>query len=774
MKASLDWLGDRLELPSIEKNKLARMLTLTGTNVEDFSSVADKNTELYIGKILSVEKHPEADRLVVTQVDIGSETLQIVTGAPNTFVGALVVVAGHGSVLHGGNKIKKSKLRGIESQGMMCSFDELGYSSSVLPKGSSEGIIILDEGVVGESFFSYFGLDRGTLDMEITYNRPDCLSLMGIAQELSTTFDIPLKEELSRDFSDLERGSIPIERREGCRAYYALELEDVVIKDSPIRWQLRLMEMGVRPINNVVDATNLAMLYSGNPTHAFDRRQVVGGILVESAKEETSFETLDGIERKLGPGDLLIKDHEKIIGLAGIMGGENSQILDDTRDLIVEFANFDKKSIARTSRRLNLRTEASSRFEKEIEPERSLLALAFFLSYMEGCYKKARLSGSSEKTLREPLYLRKSRAEALLGISLSQEELADIFRRLNLKIDQDQEGILVYPPAYRSDLLLEADLIEEVARVYGFDRIPSRLPYIPEAADLSPRQKFEWQLRDILWALGFEEMLNYSFVSPRSAASIRRDTDNPLVLINPLGEEFSQMRHSLLISALDVIQRNENVRNDKVKFFEIGNVFEKKDQIIQYQRLSLASYGHGDFFYLKGIVEEMLRALDIEVDFVRSKEEVYHPGRSADVYSGQVYLGSFGELSPFVARERDLKRTIHLGEFSMDQLFSLHSRRVLHEAPSRYPAVTRDLAILVDKELTHKEIYDRITSKGGKLLRKVELFDIYQGKELGSDKKSMAYHLYFQSTERTLKDEEVERAMEKVLKALEEIGAQRR
>lgn len=774
MKASLDWLEERVDLPEIEKNELAMALTLTGTNVEDYSSPADKNTSLVIGRVLSVDKHPDADKLVVCQVDIGTEKLQIVTGAPNVFEGALVVVAPVGSVLSGNFKIKKSKLRGVDSMGMMCSLDELGYGSNVLPQGASEVIIILDEGQVGDSFFEHFGLDKGTLELEITYNRPDCLSIMGLAQELATTFGLAVKEELSRDFSHIEKGDLKIERLEGSRAYYGLEMEGVTIKESPLRWQLRLMEMGIRPINNVVDATNLAMLYSGNPCHAFDRRQVAGGIIVDSAKEDLVFETLDGVERKLQAGDLLIKDHEKVIGLAGIMGGENSQILDDSKDLIVEFATFDKKAIRRTSSRLNLRTEASGRFEKELEPERSLLAMAFFLDFMEGDYEKVKLSGSHDETKREAVSLRQSRVENLLGIRIEMDELKEIFEKLNLPYEQEGERIIVQPPAHRSDLLLEADLIEEVARVYGFDRIPSRLPFIPEPANLTERQKFEWHMRDLLWGLGFEEMLNYSFVSPRSAASIHRDTDHPLRLINPLGEEFSQMRHSLLISALDVLQKNENVYNEKVNFFEIGNVFEMKDQIEQTQMMSIARYGMGDFFSIKGVIEELFLDLGIQVDYRRSQEAVYHPGRSADVYAGEVLLGSFGELSPFIARERDIKNTVYLGEFSMDRLFELYNLRVLHVAPSRYPAVLRDLALVVDKELTQKEIYDRIIEKGGRLLSEARLFDLYEGSELGENKKSLAYHFVFQSSERTLKDKEVEKAMDKILRGLEELGAQRR
>lgn len=774
MKASLSWLEERVKLPSMNKNELAMRLTLTGTKVEEITSVADKNSDLIIGKVLRVEKHPEADRLVVTTVDNGKEILQIVTGAPNVYEGALVVVAGHGTTLAGGVKIKNSKLRGVESQGMLCSLDELGYSPNVLPKGSSEIVIILDEGEVGESFFSYFGLDKGTLDLEITYNRPDCLSIMGIAKELASTFDLPLEKELSMDPASYLPGELSIVRKKGCHAYYALEMQGVTIKESPFRWQLRLMEMGVRPINNVVDATNLAMLYSGNPTHAFDQRQVKGGIIVEACEVPASFQTLDGVFRQLEAGDLLIKDHEKIIGLAGIMGGENSQILDDSTDLIVEFANFDATAIMKTSRRLGMRTEASSRFEKELEPERTLLALSFFLKYMQGQYHRAKLSGSHDKTHRAPVSLRRERAENLLGVGFDIPQLEEIFKKLHFDYQRDFDLIRVYPPVYRSDLLLEADLVEEVARIYGYENIPSKLPSIPEPADLSSRQKFEWNLRDLLWGLGFEEMLNYSFVSPKSAASIHRDTEHPLRLINPLGEEFSQMRHSLLISALDVIQRNENVKNDAVSFFEIGNVFEMKEDIEQSQRLSLARYGEGDFFTLKGLLEEVFASLGIEVTYKRCEEAVYHRGRCAEVYVGEELLGSFGELSPFIALERGMRKTIYLAEFSMDKLYEGRNLKIVHEAPSRYPAILRDLALLVDKDLTQEEIYAKILSKGGRLLRKVELFDLYFGKELGENKKSMAYHCHFQSSERTLKDEEVEDAMARILKGLEELGAQRR
>lgn len=774
MKVSLAWLKELVDLPALSREELASRLTLTGTKVEGIKSISDINSELLIGRIDKIEKHPEADRLVVCQVDVGDKKLQIVTGAPNVVEDALVIVATDGAKLGNGLEIVTSELRGVKSEGMLCSLDELGYSHNVLPKGASDGILLLDQGKPGDSFFQVYGLKDGSMELEITYNRPDCLSMMGIAQEVAATFNLDYPGPLSIDPSTLPQGSLPIERKEGCYAYYALEMKDVVIEESPLAWQFILMDMGMRPISNVVDATNLAMLYSGNPIHAFDARAVEGGIIVDACHEEREFATLDGTQRKLKEGDLQIKDHEKIIGIAGIMGGKNSQIMDDTKDLLVEFASFHPSSIAKTARRLGLRSEASSRFEKKIEPERTKLAMAIFLELMKGKYSSLTCSGDAETTERLPVYLRRTRAEELLGVALSLEELEEIFRKLELKTEREEDGLYVTPSLSRSDLLLEADLIEEVARIYGFDKIPSSLPSIPKPAKLTDEQTFEWKVRDLLWGMGLEEMLNYSFVSPRSAADIQMDTEHPLVLLNPLGEEFSQMRHSLLISALDVLKRNENMKNEKVNFFEIGNVFEKKEDITQSKHLSLASFGEGDFFSLKGKIEELLQAIGIKAEYRVSENKAYHSGRSADVYYKGELLGSFGELSPYISRDRDFRHRIYLAEFSMDKLFSLKDETVVHDAPSRYPEVVRDLALLVDKNLSHDEIYAKIEASGGELLSGVELFDLYYGDELGQDKKSIAYHIYFQSKERTLTDDEVEAVMASILKAVEELGAQRR
>ena len=774
MKASLQWLDELVGLPKISKEELASSLTLTGTKVEEIKGITDINSELYVGRIEKITKHPEADRLVICAVKLGEKTLQIVTGAPNVKEQALVIVAPDGAKLGNGLEIKTSELRGVRSEGMLCSLEELGYSANVLPKGAGDGILLLDQGRPGDKLFDVYGLRGGSMELEITYNRPDCLSMMGIAQETAATFDLDYQGPLTLDLSTLPKGNLAIERKEGCHGYYALEMKDVIIEESPVSWQFRLMEMGMRPISNVVDATNLAMLYSGNPIHAFDARSVEGGIIVEACKEEMDFSTLDDAVRRLAPGDLLIKDHEKIIGIAGVMGGKNSQILDDTRDLVVEFANFTPSSIAKTSRRLGLRSEASSRFEKKLEAERMNLALAIFLKLMEGKYASVALSGDLDETERKPVYLRRKRAEELLGISISLEELEEIFRKLALETKREEDGLYVYPSLSRSDLLLEADLIEEVARIYGFDQIPSSLPGIPKPAKLTEEQSFERKIRDLLWGMGLEEMLNYSFVSPKSAKDIQMDTEHPLVLLNPLGEEFSQMRHSLLISALDVLNRNENMKNEKVNFFEIGNVFEKKEEIEQSKHLSLASFGEGDFFTLKGKVNELLKAIGIEPEYKASENKAYHPGRSADVYLGEILLGSFGELSPYIARDRGFRHRIYLAEFSMDKLFALKDERVVHDAPSRYPEVVRDLALLMDKNLSHGEIYAKILSSGGELLSGVELFDLYYGDELGKDKKSIAYHCYFQSKERTLTDDETEAAMASILKAVEELGAVRR
>ena len=782
MKAQIAWLRELVDLEGISVEQMISRMTMSGTNIEGVESVCDENRGVIIAQIKSVRAHPDAKKLLVCDIDTGTKVVQVVTGAPNVKEGARVLLALPGARLFGGVDIQATELRGVHSEGMLCSFEELGYSKSVIAKEYSDGIVILPEDApLGEEFAQAYGLCEGVMEAEITFNRPDCLSMYGLAREFSATFEREADLLPRKDFSTLPPGEVKVEIDESiCPAYIALEFEGVEAVSSPFSWQLRLMEMGVRPINLLVDATNLTMLYSGSPTHAFDQ-DTLGpeGIRVRAARDGEVTETLDGVKRKLCDGDILITNGERIIAIGGIMGGEDTQITEKTKRVLVEFATFDKKQIRLTSKRLGLRTEASARFEKGVESQRIQLAVSIFLELMKGRYSSVKLSGILFEKEREAVFMRYSRVALLLGITLKPDEIMRLFERIEFSYEEiernGERGLLVRAPFYRSDIEIEADLLEEIARLYGFDNIPSSLPALNKPANQYSATLKEWKLRELLWALGIDETVGYSFVSPGHIQRLGLDDQEPLMLRNPLGEEFSQMRPSLLVTALECLVNNQKRGAQSQAIYEIGNVFYRENgEMMQEKKLSISILDAGDFYVLKGMIEMILDDFGVEARYEPGTSSFFHPHRSADIIVEGNILGNIGVLHPKTAAVWELEGEVVLAEINLERLFSYDIPETVFTAPSRFPTSARDIALLVDEKVTHEQIVDVIEAEGVPLLQKVELFDTFSHPSW-EGKKSMAYHMVFGSDERTLNTEEVEEIYDRIYTRLKnQLHAQRR
>ncbi|MFR9278005.1 MAG: phenylalanine--tRNA ligase subunit beta, partial [Peptoniphilus senegalensis] len=642
--------------------KLADGLSNSGSHVESIMKPSEGLDKIVVGKIEKIEKHPDADKLVICSVNIGDEVLQIVTGAPNVFEGAIVPVALHGSTLASGQKIKKGKLRGVESNGMLCSLEELGFENSVIPKEARNGIFIFPEGTeIGKSALETLFMDSEILELEITPNRPDCLSIMGMAVETAASFDLKTKhndikinEEVS-DFSEFF-DDIVLET-ENCKRYYSKILRNIKIGPSPLWLQAYLMQAGVRPISNIVDLTNFVMLEYGQPLHAFDLDSLTNKkIVVRMAEDGEETVTLDGETRELTSDDILITDGSEIIGLAGIMGGLDSEITDKTVNVLLEGANFNKENIRKTSRRLNLRSEASSRFEKGIDINLAkasvdrVCQLAEMLGIAEvvGGNKDV---GNFEKAQKE-IKLRQEKVNDLIGLDFSMDEIANILNRLEIETDVKDTYLIAKIPSVRLDLEIEEDLIEEIARIYGYDNVtPKKLRGTLTVGRKPVFRNVEDRIKNILIGLGYSEFMTYSFVSPSSYEKANYDEDekNIIKILNPLGEDYSIMRTTLVLSMIDALAKNYARGNENVGGFEVGNTFFPNEEELPSEKLKLTMgfYDLGDFYYLKESIEKILWYLGINDLEVRRKEVSFlHPGRSAEFILKGESLGVFGEVHP--------------------------------------------------------------------------------------------------------------------------------
>ena len=782
MLLPIKWLKDYVDF-DFDVKKLADGLSNSGSHVESVIIPSEGLDKIVVGKIEKIEKHPDADKLVVCSVNVGDEVLQIVTGAPNVFEGAIVPVALHGSTVAGGVKIKKGKLRGVESNGMLCSLEELGFDNSVIPKEARNGIFIFPEGTeIGKSALETLFMDKDVLELEITPNRPDCLSIMGMAVETAASFDLKTKhneikiENEVDDFAD-HFDDIVIET-ENCNRYYSKILKNIKIGPSPLWLQAYLMQAGVRPISNIVDLTNFVMLEYGQPLHAFDLDSLKNKkIVVRMAKDGEETVTLDGETRKLTSDDILITDGSEIIGLAGIMGGLDSEITEKTVNVLLEGANFNKENIRKTSRRLNLRSEASSRFEKGIDPNLAKTAvdrvcqLAEMLDIAEvvGGSKDV---GDFDKAPKE-IKLRLEKVNDLIGVDFTIDEVANILNRLEIETDVKGDYLLAKIPSVRLDLGIEEDLIEEVARIYGYDNVEPKKLRGTLTVGRKPRfRNVEDRIKNLLIGLGYSEFMTYSFVSPSSyeKANYKEDEKNIIRILNPLGEDYSIMRTTIVPSMIDALAKNYVRGNENVGGFEIGNTFFPTDGELPAEKLKLTMgfYDLGDFYYLKESIEKLLWYLGIEDLEVRRKEVSFlHPGRSAEFILKGESLGVFGEVHPKVLENYGLKKKAYVAELDFDKIVENTIGNYTYKELPKYPTMKRDFAFVMDRDIDSVEL-EKISKKYGKeLLESFKVFDIYQGENIEDGKKSVAFSLVFRAADRTLEDAEVTEICEKIVAEIE-------
>ena len=788
MDLSMKWLSDFVELDTDIKDFVHRM-TMSGSKVETYEVEGSDVTNVVVGKILSVEKHPDADKLVVCQLDVGKDApIQIVTGASNVFPGAIVPVALDGSTLPGGIKIKKGKLRGVESNGMLCSLAELNLTTNDFPYAIKDGIFIIEEDcTVGQDIHDALSLNDTCVEFEITSNRPDCLSVIGLAREAAATYNLPLKlhtpEYTENNESINDMLSAKIENNKLCKRYMAKVVKNIKVEPSPLWMRERLRASGVRPINNIVDITNYVMLEYGQPMHAFDYKYVTDGqIIVRNAKEGETIVTLDGEEKKLTESMLVIADSTKPMAVAGVMGGEFSGIMDDTNTIVFESACFDGPSVRITAKKLGLRTESSGRFEKGLDPNNCKAALdrACELVQMLGVGEivGGTIDEGNYETEPKKIKFECDWMNSFLSLNVSKEEMIDILARLDCKVEDDY----IIVPTYRADLEHKADIAEEIARIYGYDRIPTTQLSGTACAALTPEQKFERETKNLLVASGMNEVVTFSFVPANVPDKLNVSDDSKLrdcvVITNPISEDMKVMRTSAAGSMLEVLTRNYNNRNAFAKLFEIATVYtpvENEDLPDEHRIVSLGMYGEGvDFFDLKGVVDVLLARLCVkDAEIVRKTDNpTYHPGRCAAVVIDGREIGVFGEVHPEVLNNYGLDCKAYIAEIELRDLFANAKTEKTYKSLPKFPATTRDLALLCDDDLTVAEIEKTIrNSVPASILENVELFDVYKGKQIEDNKKSVAFNIVLRSAERTLTDEETDSVIKKVLKNLEKIGA---
>jgi len=791
MLVPVKWLSEYVDIKDIDVKVLEDKLIMSGSNTETVEETLPNVKNIVVGKILKIEQHPDADKLKVLEVDLGDETVQIVTGATNVVEQAYLPVCKVNSVLADKTKIKKGKLRGVESFGMLCSFQELGFENSVIPKKFIDGVWLLPkEYPLGTPIGEIEDLKDAVIEFEITPNRPDCLSILGMARETAATLDIQIDypdETITNESGDVnDYISIEIEDENLCPRYSGRVITDVKIEPSPLWMQTRLMKAGMKPISNIVDITNYVLLEYGQPIHAFDLDTIKEKkIVVRPAHKGEKLVTLDDQERELTEEMLVIADPSGAIALAGVMGGAETEVSDKTTTLLIEVANFNKKSIRKTSRELMLRSEASSRFEKGVSEDLVIAATNRVCHLIEKLGAGKVVGGIVDvypkKRIVEPVTVRASKVNGLLGLDLTLEAIKTLLNRLEIEVTIDGENLVCTPPYQRLDLLKEVDFIEEVARLYGYDVIPSTLFRGNEWGALTNGQNIKKLTRETLVATGLNEITTYSFVSPKSLDLINISENsilrNAVKLMNPLGEEYSMMRTTLLPNLLEVLGRNFKRSVKEASAFEVGNLFFPKQQPIvelpiEKQSLVMGMYGEGnDFFTIKGVVEELFESLGVSGYKYEAETQhgTYHPGRCANIVFGENHiLGTLGEIHPKVLDNYDIEVPVLTAEIDFNMLIQITAIDKKYQGVPRYPASTRDLAILVKDEVSNQMVLDIIHDKGGKLLESVEIFDVYKGSQIQDGYKSMAYALVFRAKDRTLVDEEVNKAMDKILKNLEE------
>ena len=801
MDLSVRWLSDYVDIGDMSIKELCSGLTMSGSKVEKYETEGSEISRVVVGKILDVKPHENSDHLVVCRVDVGeAEPVQIVTGAPNIReenVGDLVPAALDGSTLPNGVKIKKGKLRGVASNGMLCSLGELGLTTHDFPYAIADGIFILKsedgrELKPGMDIREAIDLNDTAIEFEITSNRPDCLSVLGLARETAATFDKPLNikkpafKGIDGDINEYLK--VQIKNEKLCSRYCAGVVKNVKIGPSPLWLRERLRASGVRPINNFVDITNFVMLEYGHPMHAFDIRYIKGNsIEIRNAAEGEKITTLDGVERTLTEKMLVIADAEKPVAVAGVMGGEYSGIMDDTVDVVFEAACFDGASVRTTAKALGMRTDASARFEKGLDPRMCMPALlrAFELVEELGCGEVVRTiidcdthADTQKKAPFDPVWINN-----FLGTDIPEEEMIKYLAKLDITV---KDGV-AYAPPYRIDIEYKNDLAEEIARLYGYNNIPQTIIRGVASGELTPEQKFTRKVMNTAAALGANEITTFSFISPKYFDKIRLPEDSVLrktvVITNPLGEDTSVMRTTMLPSMCEVLARNYNSRNAEAVLFEMGNEYLPKGGELPEEpaRIAFGMYGENyDFYSLKGIIEELLDVLgtaDVSYEPCKGVSEnfgeapAFHPGRCAEVFAGGVPVGIFGELHPETLENYGIGVKAYAAKLNIPELMAAAAPKTYKPLP-KFPATTRDLAVVCDDDIPVAHLEKAITEGVGKILESVKLFDVYKGKQIADGKKSVAFSIVMRSHEGTLTDEQADGAVKKALKKLAELGAE--
>lgn len=808
MNTALSWIKAYVPDLACGNQEYADAMTLSGTKVETYERL-DKNLDkIYVGQIESIEKHPDADKLIVCQVNIGTQKLQIVTGAPNVKTGDKVpVVVGGGKVAGGhdggpmpenGIIIQNGKLRGVESFGMMCSIEELGSDRNMYPNAPEMGIYIFPEDTeVGMDAIEALGMRDTVFEYEITSNRVDCYSVLGIAREAAATFRLPFhapvvtikeNEEKIEDYIQVE-----VQDTELCPRYCARVCTNIRIAPSPEWMQRRLAASGIRPINNLVDITNYVMEEYGQPMHAFDYNTIAGGkIIVRRANDGDEFETLDGQVRKLDSDMLMICDADKEIGIAGIMGGENSKITDEVKTVVFEAATFHGANIRKSAKRLGLRTDASGKFEKGLDPRNAEAAInrACQLIQELGCGEVVGGMADVCAPLKEynRIPFSAARINQLLGTQIPKEEMLEIFKRLELEYETEENGDeTIVIPSFRQDLEGIADLAEEAARFYGYDKIPVTLPTGEATTGKLPfKLRIEEKARDIAQFCGFSQGMCYSFESPKVYDKLLLPKEdalrNAIVIANPLGEDFSIMRTISLNGMLTSLASNYNRRNKNVRLYELGNIYIPKALPLtelpeERMQFTLGMYGEGDFFTMKGVVEEFLESIGMyqKVKYDPNAGRPFlHPGRQADmIYAGSV-IGYLGEVHPEVCDNYDIGTKVYVAVLDMPEIIPYATFDRKYQGVAKYPAVTRDISMLMPKSVLAGQIEEILAQRGGKILESYQLFDVYEGSQIQEGFKSMAYSISFRAKDRTLEETDVTAAMKKILNGLEGLGIELR
>ncbi|MBQ9518620.1 MAG: phenylalanine--tRNA ligase subunit beta [Firmicutes bacterium] len=796
MNLPISWLKEYVDLDCTTQEFMDE-ITLSGSKVESLTVMGKDIDGIITGKVLEIERHPDADKLVVTQIDVGNgEPLQIVTGASNLKVGDIVPVAMvNSNVYHGSElvKIKKGKLRGVESNGMLCSIEELGFTRHDYPEAPENGIYVFTEEVpLGADVKELLQINDEVVEFEITSNRPDCFSITGLARETAATFRKPfkfpeIKVEEKGQGNAADMISVEIKNSELCPRYIARAVKNVKIGPSPLWMRHRLTAAGVRPINNIVDITNYVMLEIGQPMHAFDIDCIKDRkIIVRNANAGEKIVTLDGQERELDPSMLVIADSEKAVAVAGVMGGENSMITEGAEAILFESANFNGPNVRITAKKLGLRTDASAKYEKGLDPNLSIIAVNRAVQLVEmlgcgevcpgmvDCYPNVR----TERTLEySPESINK-----LLGTNISSEEMTELFKLIEVKADGSKDII----PTFRPDLESEADLAEEIARFYGYDKIESTLAAgTPTVGKKSYSQQIEDKIKNTMVAMGLCESMNYSFESPKVFDKLNIPADSDLrktvKISNPLGEDFSIMRTLTLNGMLTSLATNfKRHRNESAGLFEIGKIYIPKALPLtelpdELPKLTIGMFGSDvDFFGVKGIVEELFGVLGIkDAEYSANKELTYmHPGRTADIAVNGENIGFVGQLHPAVAENYGIGTEVYIAVVDINALVKNADFDRVYKALPKFPAVERDIAMLVKDEIPVKAIEDVLRAKGGKFLEDIRLFDVYKGKQIETGFKSVAYSLFFRAPDKTLTDEEISSPMKKILSELEEkLGA---